>query len=87
MCGALRTRADRYRDNDGSDTGSQEAADVQRQGRGINETAKSLKLNGEKVEGWMGAMTMDYKVDDPALLKKLKAGDQIHPEGRRSAYR
>ena len=22
-------------------------------------------------------MTMDYKVEDPAILKKLKAGDQI----------
>ena len=43
----------------------------------VNETAKSLKVNGEKVEGWMDAMTMDYKIDDPAMLKKLKAGDQI----------
>ena len=43
----------------------------------VNETAKSLKVNGERVEGWMDAMTMDYKVDDPAMLKKLKAGDQI----------
>ena len=43
----------------------------------INETAKSLKVNGERVEGWMEAMTMDYKIDDPAMLKKLKAGDQI----------
>ena len=43
----------------------------------VNEAAKSLKVNGEKVEGWMDAMIMDYKVDDPAILKKLKAGDQI----------
>lgn len=43
----------------------------------VNEAAKSLKVNGEKVEGWMDALTMDYKVDDPAILKKLKAGDQI----------
>ncbi|MEQ1945980.1 MAG: copper-binding protein [Bryobacteraceae bacterium] len=43
----------------------------------VNEAAKSLKVNGEKVEGWMDAMTMDYKVEDPAILKKLKAGDQI----------
>jgi Cu/Ag efflux protein CusF len=39
--------------------------------------ATTIKVNGEKVEGWMEAMTMDYKVDDPAILKKLKAGDQI----------
>src|SRR2546428_13967740 len=43
----------------------------------IDESSKSLKVNGEKVEGWMDAMTMDYKVDDPAILKNAKAGDQI----------
>lgn len=43
----------------------------------VNETAKSLKVNGEKVDGWMTAMTMDYKVDDPAILKQVKPGDQI----------
>jgi protein SCO1/2 len=43
----------------------------------VNESAKSLKVNGEKVEGWMDAMTMDYKVDDPSVLKKVKPGDQI----------
>ncbi len=44
---------------------------------GIDESSKSLKVNGEKVAGWMDAMTMDYKVDDPAILKKVKTGDQI----------
>src|SRR5580700_10833996 len=39
--------------------------------------ADSLTVNGEKVEGWMDAMTMKYKVDDPKILKKLKAGDEI----------
>ena len=43
----------------------------------VSESDKSLKVNGEKVEGWMAAMTMDYSVDDPAVLKKVKAGDQI----------
>jgi Cu/Ag efflux protein CusF len=43
----------------------------------VNKGAKSLTVNGEKVEGWMGAMTMDYKVDDPAVIDKLKPGDQI----------
>lgn len=37
----------------------------------------SLKVNGEEVKGWMAAMTMDYKVDDPSVLKKVKPGDQI----------
>ena len=36
-----------------------------------------LTVNGEKVEGWMDAMTMKYKVDDPKVLKKVKAGDEI----------
>jgi len=43
----------------------------------VDESGKSLKVNGEKVEGWMDAMTMSYKVDDAAILKKVKVGDQI----------
>jgi Cu/Ag efflux protein CusF len=43
----------------------------------VDPTSSSLKVNGEKVEGWMDAMTMNYKVDDAAVLKKVKAGDQI----------
>ena len=44
---------------------------------GVNVADGSLKVNGENVDGWMGAMTMDYKVDDPAILKKVKTGDSI----------
>jgi protein SCO1/2 len=43
----------------------------------VNNRAKSLTVNGEKVEGWMGAMTMDYKVDDPSVIEKLRSGDHI----------
>ena len=43
----------------------------------VDSSAKSLTVYGEKVQGWMAAMTMDYKVDDPAILTKLKGGDQI----------
>jgi Cu/Ag efflux protein CusF len=43
----------------------------------VDPTSASLKVNGQKVEGWMDAMTMIYKVDDLAVLKKVKAGDQI----------
>jgi Cu/Ag efflux protein CusF len=43
----------------------------------VNKSDKSLTVNGEKVDGWMGAMTMDYKVDDPSILDKVKPGDQI----------
>ena len=43
----------------------------------IDKNAKTLSVNGEKVEGWMDAMTMNYKVDDPSIFDKVKAGDQI----------
>ncbi len=36
-----------------------------------------ITVNGEKVEGWMDAMTMKYKVDDPKVLKTVKPGDKI----------
>jgi protein SCO1 len=43
----------------------------------VDESGKSLKVNGEKVAGWMDAMTMSYKVDDAAILKNVKVGDEI----------
>jgi len=43
----------------------------------VDSSGQSLTVNGEKVEGWMDAMTMSYKVDDAAILKKVKPGDQI----------
>lgn len=43
----------------------------------VDQSGKSVKVNGEEVKGWMAAMTMDYKVDDAAVLKKVKPGDKI----------
>ena len=44
----------------------------------VDASAKSLTVNHGKVEGWMGAMTMAYKVDKAdEVLKKVKAGDEI----------
>jgi Cu/Ag efflux protein CusF len=43
----------------------------------VDKNAKNLTVNGENVEGWMGAMTMEYKVDDPSVLDKVSPGDQI----------
>ena len=40
-------------------------------------TEKGLTVNGEKVEGWMDAMTMTYPVDKPDVLKMVKVGDQV----------
>lgn len=43
----------------------------------VHKDSQSLTVNGDKVDGWMEAMTMDYKVDDPSILGKLKPGDHI----------
>jgi protein SCO1 len=43
----------------------------------VDAKEKKLTVNGEKVEGWMQAMTMDYKVSKEEVLTSLKAGDQI----------
>ena len=43
----------------------------------VDPTAKTLTVDGENVEGWMGAMTMTYSPDKPDVIDKVKAGDQI----------
>ena len=44
----------------------------------VNTSTKRLIINGEKVEGWMGAMTMAYAIDKPDdVLARVKVGDQI----------
>jgi cobalt-zinc-cadmium efflux system outer membrane protein len=44
----------------------------------VNAATKRLVINGESVEGWMGAMTMGYAVDKPEdVLARVKVGDQI----------
>jgi len=43
----------------------------------VDTKAKTLTVNGENVEGWMGAMTMTYSADKPDVYDKVKAGDQI----------
>ena len=39
--------------------------------------AERLTVNHGKVEGYMDAMTMPYKVDKPDVLKQVKVGDRI----------
>jgi Cu/Ag efflux protein CusF len=43
----------------------------------VDAKAKTLTVNGENVEGWMGAMTMNYAVDKADVIDKVKVGDQI----------
>jgi Cu/Ag efflux protein CusF len=43
----------------------------------IDVNAKTFTVNGQKVEGWMDAMTMVYVPDKEDVLKRLKVGDQI----------
>jgi Cu/Ag efflux protein CusF len=43
----------------------------------VDAKTKVLTVNGENVEGWMGAMTMTYAVDKADVIDKVKAGDQI----------
>jgi len=35
------------------------------------------KISGQKIEGWMEAMTMEYPVKDQSEFDKLHAGDHI----------
>ena len=43
----------------------------------VKDSEKKVTVKHDKIEGYMGAMTMDYKVADDAVLKKLKPGDEI----------
>jgi Cu/Ag efflux protein CusF len=44
----------------------------------IDAKANTMSVAGENVPGWMGPMTMTYKVDKPAdAITKVKVGDQI----------
>jgi Cu/Ag efflux protein CusF len=43
----------------------------------IDAASKTLTVNGENVEGWMGAMTMVYRADKEDVFRTVKTGDQI----------
>jgi outer membrane protein, heavy metal efflux system len=43
----------------------------------VDPATKRLTVNNEPVDGWMGAMTMTYKVSNEDVLARLKPGDQI----------
>ena len=43
----------------------------------VDAASKSMTVDGEKVEGWMDAMSMKYDVDNADVLKTVKKGDTI----------
>ena len=43
----------------------------------VDSAAKRLTVTNEPIEGWMGTMTMGYKVDGDAVFNRVKRGDQI----------
>lgn len=43
----------------------------------VNSGDGTLTIDGDNVPGYMSAMKMDYKVDDPKVLKQVKPGDKI----------
>ncbi len=43
----------------------------------IDAASKSMTVDGDKVEGWMDAMSMKYQVDNADVFKTVKVGDTI----------
>ena len=43
----------------------------------IDAPSKSMTVDGDKVEGWMDAMSMKYQVDNADVFKTVKVGDMI----------
>jgi protein SCO1/2 len=46
-------------------------------GRVVEVKATSVRLDHEAIPGYMGAMEMNFTVDNPDLLKGISAGDQV----------
>ena len=44
----------------------------------LDATGQLATVKGEKIEGWMEAMTMDYPVKDKQEFQKLKVGDSVN---------
>ncbi|QQS40181.1 MAG: copper-binding protein [Acidobacteriota bacterium] len=45
--------------------------------RGIDKNQKEIAIEHEEIPGFMSAMTMDFKVSDPAMLEDVAPGDKI----------
>jgi Cu/Ag efflux protein CusF len=45
--------------------------------KAIDTTSQTATIDGEKIEGWMEAMTMEYPVKPESDFQKLHVGDRI----------
>jgi Cu/Ag efflux protein CusF len=45
--------------------------------KSIDAPSKSMTVDGDKVDGWMDAMSMKYTVDNADVFKTVKVGDTI----------
>jgi Cu/Ag efflux protein CusF len=43
----------------------------------VDAAGKSISVKHGDIPGFMGAMTMNYAIDDEAILKRLAPGDDI----------
>ena len=43
----------------------------------VDTAAKRITVTNEPIEGWMGTMTMGYRVDKDEVFNQVKVGDQI----------
>ena len=43
----------------------------------VDTAAKRLTVTTEPIEGWMGSMTMGFKISNEDVIPRLKPGDQI----------
>jgi Cu/Ag efflux protein CusF len=43
----------------------------------VDATSQTVSVSGQKVEGWMDAMTMNYRVQPADILQRLRPGDRI----------
>ncbi|MBV9926994.1 MAG: copper-binding protein [Acidobacteria bacterium] len=64
----------------GSGVGAEPSAGVYH-GRGVvkavNLEKQTVSISHEKIEGYMEAMTMDYRVKDASLLNSVEAGEEV----------
>ena len=61
----------------GSDTAKDKVYDIKGKVVAVDTDKKTVKLDHEAIPGLMGAMTMDFPVEDLKVLEGIKAGDEV----------